>query len=291
MATRVKQLAAGVALLLAVGGLGAGAASAQSAATATFASPVSAPADQPMWVRSITPCPIPSAGVASIVVARIVDEVTGGEVSANATSVRSDGHWDATVIAPSGALGDGTIGFLVEAQCLTRAQVPDAETIVRQKYVLRPLTVTSGPAGASLGWLDGPVGGVATTTTTSTTAAPTTTSTVATTTTASTATTSSTTTSTTATTVAGNQAASLTGTDANQAEIIKKSAIDAVRREALESQDDFVALNASPASAARDQESPSGGIPAWSFACAAALAVGAVVAWGQRRSAPVEIDQ
>ena len=291
MATRVKQLAAGVALLLAVGGLGTGAASAQSAATATFASPVSAPADQPIWVRSITPCPTPSAGVASIVVARIVDEVTGGEVSANATAVRSDGHWDATVIAPSGALGDGTIGFLVEAQGLTRAQVPDAEPIVRQKYVLRPLTVTSGPSGASLGWLDGPVGGVATTTTT-TTAAPATTTTVATTsTTAAAAATSTTTSSTTATTVPVNQGASLTGADAIQAEIVKKAAIDAVRREAAAAQDDAVALNASPASAARDQERSDGGIPAWSFACAAALAVGAVVAWGQRRSAPVEIDQ
>jgi hypothetical protein len=289
MATRVKQLAAGVALLLTVGGLGAGAAGAQTAATASFASPVTVPALQPMWVRSITPCPIPTAGVASIVVARIVDEVTGGEVSANATAVRSDGHWDASVIAPAGALGDGTIGYLVEAQCLTRAQVPDAEPIVRQKYVLRPLTVTSGASGPSLGWLDGPVGGVATTTT-STTVAPTTTTTVASTTTSSTATTSSTT-STTATTVAVNQGASFDGADAIQAEIVKKAAIDAVRRAALASQDDFVALNASPASAARDQETRDGGIPAWSFACAAALAVGAVLAWGQRRSATVEIDQ
>src|SRR5690349_718546 len=129
MATRVKRLALGVVALAALGGIGAGAAGAQTATTtststtsttaapaptATFASPASAPAGQPMWVRSITPCPVPTPGVASIVVARVVDEVTGSEASANATNVRSDGHWDATVVAPNGPLGDGTIGYLVE---------------------------------------------------------------------------------------------------------------------------------------------------------------------------------
>ena len=293
MATRVKQLVVGVAALAALGCIGAGSAAAQTvttttapAATATFASPASAPANQPMWVRSITPCPVPTPGVASVVVARIVDEVLGGEIAVSATEVRSDGHWDATVVAPSGPLGDGTIGFLVEAQCLTRERVPDAETIVRQKYVLRPLDVTSGASGASLGWLDAPVGGVVTTTTT-TTAPPTTTTTVA----------------------SGgsqppgfNQGASVTPTTSGvptkssyvaasdvQAEITKKAAIAEVRRTSDVA--DQIALNASPTSATRVPESSDAGIPAWSFACAAALAVGAVVAWGQRRSAPVEIDE
>ena len=308
MATRVKRLALGVVALAAIGGVGAGPVAAQTATTttsttapatttttlpepaptATFSSPTSAPANQAIWVRSITPCPAPTPGVASIVVARIVDEVTASELSASATAVRSDGDWDATLVAPPGPLGDGTIGFLVEAQCLTRAQRPDAEPIVRQKYVLRTLTVTSGAAGESLGWVDGRVGGVATTTTTTTVA-----------TTAPAATTGgagslqvpgSTPTaapSGTPTTSGGVPTkSSYVSAGQVQAEIAAQAALEEVRANADPA--DYVSLNASPASAARAQEPSGAGIPAWSFACAAALAVGAVLAWGQRRSTAIE---
>lgn len=283
MATRLKRSILGAIALVALAGGTAGAQTADS-----FSSPVSVPAGQPFWVRSIAPCPAPTAGVSSVVVARIVDEVTAGEVAASATAVRSDGSWDATISAPAGPLGDGTLGYLVEAQCLTRPQTADAEATITKKYPLRRLEVTSGAASSGFGWIDGDVGGTATTTTTTT--APPTTTTAPTSTTVTTAATTSTTAATTLS-AAGIQTANQpsSSTEDIQAEIIKKSALEEVRREAAAAVvDSGVALNASPASAARNT-TPDQGIPAWAFACAAMLAVGAVVAWGQRRSAAVEL--
>jgi len=290
MATRVRRLAVGVVALAAFGGGVAGAQTAQTAPaapTATFAIPSSAPAQQPMWARSITPCPVPTAGVASVVVVRIIDEVLGTELSASATEVRSDGAWDATVVAPPGPLGDGTIGYLVEAQCVTRDRTPTAETIVRQKYVLQPLDVTSGTAGASLGWIDGPVGGVATTTTTSTTSTstPQTTSSSTTPTSLATGATSQAVSTQSAPSVQPKSSLSGTSTEEIQAELLAQAAIDEVRRTTEPA--DYVTLNASPASAGRDQAAD-GGIPPWAFVCAAMLAVGSVVAYGNRRPTPVE---
>jgi hypothetical protein len=262
--------------------LGLLAAPASAQASAQFASPVSAPATELIWVRSVTPCPVPTDGVTSWVEAQLLQAVDLTEGDVVWGDLRDDGHWDVTLSAPTGPSGGATGRYLIRVQCGTTQRPPiGVEKQVTQKYVSREIEITSG-AASSGSWLDGPVGGVATTTTTTTTAPATTTTTAV----------AAAAVSTTTTTAAASGQSSLGQKIYDAAEI--QAEIDDARgsgaaddidlADLVPAEDDGVAIGGLPAAAQRN-EAPDEGIPGWAFLCAAFLAVGAVIAWGARRQA------
>ena len=227
----------------------------------TFSSPSTAPAGAPMFIRSETPCPALGAGATHRwAYVWTVDATTGTQGPAANGEVRADGSWDVSLTAPAGAPGGATTYWLVDAECAENApQVSQSAGDVTQSYSARDLRVTSG-TGAAATRPGAP---------TTTTAAPSTTTTTTTTTAASAA-------ATTATTVAAAVSLGATSAEDVEREI-------AASKVAASPTEDGVALAASPTASQR-REPVDGGIPGWAFLCAASLAVGAVIAWGARRS-------
>lgn len=277
----MRRALVGLALLTVV--LVPTAASAQSA-DGTFASPSSAAASTPIFVRSVTPCP--AAGLATRarwVAVWTVDGPTSAQGAVQNGEVRPDGSWDVTITAPAGPPNGATTYWFVDAECYETS--PDSQTVGdrTQTYAARPLRVTSG-AGTG-GEAPAPQAPIRPGTTTTTAAAPTTTTTAAAVAAAAatTTTTTSPATTTTAPPASGSNVAAVDPDDI-QAELDAKRRDAAVHDVAASVGDADTVLRASPAASQRP-DAPDAGIPGWAFLCAAMLAVGAVIAWGAARAA------
>lgn len=265
-----------------------------------FSSPARAVAGQPIYLRSITPCPrIP--GAYQFVRAGVVEHSRPDRteyVESTDADLRTDGSWELTLSAPVDMPNGITRSYDVHVQCLVnpypyRARdagadeggeegasdsEDPAESVLR--YFLRPLRVTGfGPSDVAEG--DGPSGTTSTTaSTTSTTAVAPTTVTVG----PSKSTASRQTSSPVAVTLA-----TATVDDAEDASIDDSTQrIAAARAELAAAGVDVSTLTDGEVLASTSRSPvpppPDGALPWWAFACATALAVGAIVAFGARRT-------
>lgn len=255
----------------------------------TFSSPTRSVAGQPIFVRSITSCPT-TAGAYQYVrvfirsqtlpsVATVIDETYG--------DLRSDGSWEVTIKAPADMPDGVTKSYSLHAHCSEDsfdyanppAAAPSSPDVLGYfRYFHRPLYVTgfgsadAGPAGAASEETD--VDDESSTTTSSST-----TSTTA---------PSPTTTLPTPTTLATaavpvrDPAAEVT----RIAEIRRELAALGVDDTAMTDREVLL----SGVTAAQRQPAEEG-IPLWAFALAAILAVGAVIAYGAKRSPIDQLDR
>jgi hypothetical protein len=261
-----------------------------------FSSPPRAVAGAPIFVRSITPCPALPAGFehdyrwVNVYIDQQIDLVND-PVEGTTADLRPDGSWEVTLSAPVDMPEGVTKSYSVHAQCIayeTPYFAPDRDlsittttlnpAISYHRYFLRSLTVTGfGPSTVQEG--EGPSG------TTSTTSVATTT-----------------TTSGSSLLSAGLKAVRTTTTSwtssakANPTTTVEDPSARwaEIRRELLDQKSSTQALElASTETAAGPTTAPAdGGIPWWAFALATMLAVGAVVAFGARKtSALSELDR
>jgi hypothetical protein len=254
----------------------------------SFTSPTRAVAGAPIFVRSITPCPM-HTGAYEYATAYIRDQAEPGvseEIEYTMADLRPDGSWELTIAAPIDMPHGVTKSYSVHAEC-TVAPEPYLNDFFDQeaspdpaeyfRYPLRPLFVTGfGPSEAVEG--EGPSG--VSTTTTSTTAppaapvAPVVMS-------SSGAKQVPTSTTTTAATVA-------TPAPTAAPRIVDDPSMrwDQIRRElaARESTTQRLELASATADTERVAATGDDGIPWWAFALATMLAVGAVIGFGVRRT-------
>src|SRR5438067_446883 len=126
----------------------------------TFASPSTAPAGAPMWIKSVDPCPPVPTGWWGYVAVSILSQ----EQPAAATTLAAvdadlfpDGSWRATISAPSSASAGATASYFVSARCVITNAYPDPNqpsartTIPAQGYFVRPLLITSTGHGSFTG--------------------------------------------------------------------------------------------------------------------------------------------
>lgn len=142
-----------------------------------MASPSTAPAGAPMWVKSITPCPDVPDGWWGYVAVSILDQEQPASTTTLAAvdaDLFTDGSWRATISAPSSAPAGATASYFVAARCVITNIFPDPNkptdrtTIPTQGYFPKPLRVTSAGPGSFTGTGPPPIPGTATTTTTTT---------------------------------------------------------------------------------------------------------------------------
>lgn len=253
-----------------------------------FSSPSRAVAGAPIWVRSVTPCPVTPGAYQFVRVGISPQGVPSSldYVESTDADLAPDGSWTVTLSAPSDMALGVTKSYDIQAQCIENEApyaAPDRDPsqtsttlnpeFSYHRYFLRRLSVTGfGSADATTsGAADDDA--TATTTTSSTT----------------TSTTSFTTSTISALTL---QSAGLDDRDdpttttwvSDEAQRAAEARAELGRR--TKSLDDDVTLSASPVATTRRPE-PDGGIPWWSFVLATMLAVGAVVGFGQRRRSGV----
>ena len=249
-----------------------------------FSSPTRAVAGAPIWVRSVTPCPVTPGAYQFVRVGISPQGVPSSLAYVESTDadLAADGSWTVTLSAPSDMANGVTKSYDIQAQCLENEApyaAPDRDPSVTtttlnpefsyHRYFLRRLYVTGfGSAdatgsGASSDDDDAPT---PTTTTTSTTAPTTST-----------------------TSGFSLQSAGLDGHDdpttttwvSDEAERAAEARAELARL--TKSADDDVTLSASPVVSTTPRPAEHAGIPWWSFVLATMLAVGTVVGFGQRR--------
>lgn len=246
-----------------------------------FSSPTRAVAGAPIWVRSVTPCPV-RAGAYQYVRVGITAQGEPDKleyIESTDADLAPDGSWLVTLSAPSDMAKGITKSYEIQVQCIeneapyaapSRDPSVTPSTLVPTfsyfRYFYRRLYVTG------FGTADATETVVATADTTTTTSTP------------------STSTSTTALNTTTNDASS----DDLTAQAVETSvttwlsdeaerAAEARSELAAQSLDDDVVLVAEPVAARSRQPSPDGGAPWWSFVAATVLAIGAVIGYGQRR--------
>lgn len=254
----------------------------------TFSSPSRAVAGAPIWVRSVTPCPV-TAGEYQFVRVGISaqSEPSIEYIESTDDDLAADGSWMVTLSAPADMPKGITKSYEIQAQCIqveapylapsgTATDEPASTgdpSFSYHRYFMRPLYVTGfGSSDADLA--GAPTGETTTTTSTTTTTAPAS-----------------------SLLAAGSfEAASLRSADLQSAGLDDPTTTTWVSDEAAraaearselarltKSADDDVTLSASPVVATTPRPEPDAGIPWWSFVLATMLAVGAVVGFGQRR--------
>jgi hypothetical protein len=250
-------------------------------------SPTRAVAGAPIFVRSITPCPV--TGRYQLVRVGISPQSEPNNlayIESTDADLRADGSWEVTLSAPVDMPRGITKSYDIHAQCIvneadydapardssasTETTLPPEFSIFR--YVHRRLYVT-GFGASDVAEGAGPSG--TSTTTTSTTSTTTLENPDATTTTLPTPTTLS--------------AQSVVTTTAPERDV--KAHTEAVRRElaARERSTSQISLASATAAATTPVSAPvDGGIPWWAFALATMLAVGAVVGYGVKRQSVLE---
>ena len=257
-------------------------AAAQLQPDARFTSPQRAVAGAPIFVRSITPCPVTGGyEYATVYIRPQSTPSVPDEVDYTMADLRPDGSWEVTIAAPVDMPDGVTKSYSVHAEC-TRDAEPyfndffgDAEPPVPSehfRYPLRPLFVTGfGPSEVVEG--EGPSG------TSTTTTVPTTSTSVATVAAAGVP-------KARVTTTAAPTVSSVPGVEDDSAERIA-----AARAELAAGGVDTAAMSDAEvlASSARGGSEPvDGGIPWWAFALATLLAVSGVVAFGVRRTSVLD---
>lgn len=271
----------------------AGARAAEETPQGRFTSPSRAHAGAPMFVRSITPCPV-TGGAYQWIRVGIKPQADPGSfdyLESTDGDLRADGSWEVTIAAPNDMPDGVTKAYSVHAQCIvheapyaaperdpsnTTTTLPPTRSYFR--YFLRPLHVTGFSAGDSDAGAEstddgGEDEGDETTTTTST---------------STTSTTAQTTATTTAIVTSSNDDVDRMDPVALKRDEQKRAA--EARAELADQDGDGVVSREEVALLAATSEQPrpvDGGIPWWSFVLATMLAVGAVIAWGTRRSASV----
>ena len=251
-------------------------------------SPTRAVGGQPIFVRSITPCPAVGAPYEWVNVWITPQSDPTGEGDYTRADLRDDRSWEVTLSAPDDFPDGVTKSYAVHAQCVRHDNpyyAPDTGTsdgsssdgdVARSyfRYFYRPLTVTAPPDGGmgSAAAVEDAEDDTSTTTTTQLT----------------------TTTTEPDVASAGLYAASFD----NNGEVVNKIEGDTwvddeaeraaearaeLARRGVDTSDmsDDEVLLASPVAAHRTV--PDAGIPWWSFVLATMLAVAAVIAWGTRR--------
>lgn len=255
----------------------------------TFSSPTRAVAGAPIWVRSISPCPV-TPGAYQFVRVGISEQSMPSITYLESTDadLDSDGSWLVTLSAPADMPKGITKSYEIQAQCIehtapylapsssdeAEAPAAPADPLVSYKrYFYRRLYVT-GFGGATA---TNPGAATATSTTTTSTTAPTTTTT----------TTASLSSSALVLSAAGLDRMTTTTTwISDEAERAAEARAELAKRS--DAGDDRT-LAAETVVATTRRPQPDAGIPWWSFVLATMLAVGAVVGYGQRRrSSPVE---
>jgi hypothetical protein len=246
-----------------------------------FSSPTRAVAGAPIWIRSITPCPV-VAGAYQFVRVGISPQSRPDDltyIESTDGDLDPDGSWEVTISAPSDMALGITKSFDVQAQCIRNLApyaAPDRDPSITTttldpevsifRYFQRPLSVTGFAASSATA--DGASDDTATSTTSSS--------------------------STTSTTFEIPLATTSTSSMSAQA-VTKSSRPDDEQQRAAEARaelaargedgDRSVALGGEPVSATAPARSHDAGMPWWSFVAATMLAVGAVVAYGARRTA------
>lgn len=238
-----------------------------------FSSPARAAAGSPMWLRSLdqSPCPTASSAQVDRFVSAWVDDPASSSPAGGSQvigDVRADGSWEVSLSAPAGVSSGATAHYTVRAACIEDdTSSADANPTVLT-YEPNALAVTSSGGASSSGSSSSPAssGGSATTTTTEAPDA---------------------TTSTTAASGDTTTDLSVPGTTSVQSYVDDEATRAAELRAELAASGKRVRtpeqLALVVASLERRAERD-GGIPWWSFVLATMLAVGAVVAWGGRRS-------
>lgn len=254
----------------------------------SFTNPTRAVAGAPVYVRSITPCPMTPGDYQYVTVYLRPQPLPSSpdEIDYTMADLRPDGSWEVTISAPVDMPDGVTKSYSVHAEC-TRDdnpylndyfdEVEPPKPHEYQRYPLRTLVVTGfGPSTVVEG--DGPSGAPTTTVPATTTS------------------------------VVSNQG------DLSAAGVPKRSVAAAVAdaeapattaedhlgrwaeiRKELAARDGGTArlsLASAEASAARAADPADGGIPWWAFALATMLAVSAVLAFGTRRTSALrELDR
>lgn len=244
----------------------------------TFNSPTRAVAGAPIWVRSITPCPVVDGAYQFVRVGIGAQSAPSVDyVESTDADLFADGSWEVTLSAPTEMPNGITKSYEIQVQCirdLAPYEVPERDPAITTttldpsvsifRYFYRRLYVTGfGTADADPGL----VGANETTTTTSTTST--------------TVPGSSTTTS----QVIATTSTTLPSFSFSRRHDEKQRAAEAraeiAAQQAGGSSD--VALSSTPASSSSPVPSTDGGAPWWSFVLATVLAVGAVVGYGAKR--------
>jgi hypothetical protein len=277
--------------LVALVATAAGARAQEETPAGTFSSPQHAVAGAPIWVRSVTPCPGTDPNKYQFVRVGISPQSNPDNLSYSETTdgdLRPDGSWLVTLSAPSDMKAGITKSYSIQAQCIedefqyaAPARDPSKTSTTLSplfsyfRYTLRPLTVTGfASSGAS-------ASGDASSSSTSSSSSSST---------SSTSTTSTTSKATTTTIGASALGGAHPSTPSKLETITDAKARAAEARRELEASgidtsgmSDVQLLRTLPASTTAPP-APDGGIPWWSFALASMLAVGAVIAFGARRS-------
>jgi hypothetical protein len=243
----------------------------------TFSSPTRAVAGAPIWIRSITPCPV-VAGAYQFVRVGISPQSRPNDLTYTESTdgdLEPDGSWEVTISAPTEMALGITKSFDVQVQCIRNLApyaTPDRGAVTETtldpevstfRYFHRPLSVT-GFRSASV-TADGAADDTSTSTSTS----------------------SSSTTSTTlaiATTSTSSLSAQAVTTSTRADDETERAAAARAELAARGADGGGVAIGGEPVSATQTARGGDDGLPWWSFVAATMLAVGAVVAYGARRT-------
>lgn len=258
--------------------------------TGTFSSPTRAVAGAPIWVRSVTPCPVTQGAYQYVRVGiSAQSDPSINYIESTDDDLDPDGSWMVTLSAPADMPNGSTKSYEIQAQCVEVAEpyLAPSRTATSepastgdpsfsyQRYFMRPLYVT-GFGGSEAEVAGAPTGDTTTTTSTTTsTTAPATSSLAA-----------------SSFESASVQSAALEPTTttwvSDEAERAAEARAELARL--TKSADDDVTLSAAPVVAIAPRPAPDAGIPWWSFVLATMLAVGTVVGFGQRRRSAVELE-
>ena len=264
----------------------------------TFSSPTRAVAGAPIWVRSITPCPVtPGAYQFVRVGISAQSEPSIDYIESTDDDLAADGSWMVTLSAPADMPKGITKSYEIQAQCiehdtpyLAPSRDATSEPVSTQdplfsykRYFMRPLYVT-GFGGTDAEVAGAPTGDTTTTTTTTTTTAPASSTLAADS--LESASLRSAGLQSSGQKLAGLQhgsleAATTTTWVSDEAERAAEARAELAR--STESADDDVTLSAAPVVATTPRPAQDPGIPWWSFVLATMLAVGGVIGFGQRR--------
>lgn len=246
-----------------------------------FSSPTRAVAGAPIWVRSVTPCPV-RAGAYQYVRVGISphgepDSLT--YVESTDADLAEDGSWLVTLSAPSDMAKGITKSYEIQVQCIENdapyaapPRDPSATSTTLKptfsyfRYFYRRLYVTG------FGSADATDTGVSTIDTSTTTSSSSTTST--------TAATTPTTESSPSDDLSAQSVETTTTWVSDEQERAAEARAELARRSR---RSDDVVLVAEPVFARSPESSPDGGAPWWSFVAATMLAVGTVIGYGERR--------
>ncbi len=250
----------------------------------TFSSPTRAVAGAPIWIRSITPCPV-IAGAYQFVRVGISPQSRPNDLSYTESTdgdLERDGSWEVTISAPSDMALGITKSFDIQVQCIQNLApyaVPDRGEVTTTtldpevsifRYFHRPLSVTG--FAASNANADGAADDTATSTSTSSSSTTSTVLAIATTSTSS---------------LSAQAVTSSTRADDEKQRAAEARAELAARGDGNPSTG--IELGGERVAATQPAHGDDAGLPWWSFVAATMLAVGAVVAYGARRSVPSAI--